>query len=304
MMTEELFTERIRRNIEEEIGGEATVIVQKVCKNNGVMLDGLSIFQKEINLSPTIYLEGYYKQYLAGEAPEEIVREIIACYREYCPVNGFNAEFFMDYGRVRKRLAYRLVSREKNEKMLEDVPYFPYLDLAVVFFCGVESDEIGCGSIQIKNEHLRFWGIEPKQLFADAENNMKALYPEKVCTMRELFCSVEEGENLFERELAESGHAEEIPMYVMTNAQRAYGAAVILYQGVLEELAERLMSDLAILPSSIHEMIVVPVQDEKEAGDMLPMVREINATQVGPEEVLADSVYYYARSDNNLTVIH
>ncbi len=299
-VTMERFAEQVKNMIQIKAGDGASVVVQSVCKNNAVTLTGLSIFREGSNISPTVYLEEYYERYLEGSGMNELAEEIMACYREHCISESFDADFYMDYARVRERLAYRLINREKNERLLGEIPHIPYLDLEIVFFCRIENDELGCGIIQVRNEHLRFWEVETEQLFADAENNMRRLYPEMVCTIMELLCSQDKEDGTVVKELPECG----IPMYIVSNMQKAYGAAAILYDGLIEGLAQRLDSDLALLPSSVHEMIAVPVDGEQQACGMLGMVCEINATQVEPEEVLADSLYYYERKSGNLIVIH
>lgn len=298
----EQFAECVRAVVQERAGEEGTVFVQEVRKNNGVMLTGLSIFGKGSNLSPTIYLEEFYERYAEGVGLAELAEEILSCYEERCTAKTFDAEFYTDYEQVKKRLAYRLINWEKNREMLGEIPHIRYLDLAIVFFCRIESEELGDGMIQIRNDHLRFWEKEEKQLFQDAADNMEEQYPALVCTMQELIRMLE-GEKDPAADAA-PGAGSEVPMYVLTNTQKMYGAAVMLYPGVLEGLSERLRSNLAILPSSVHEVIAVPVRDGQEAGEMLQMVCEINAAQVDAEEVLADSVYYYEYLAEKLTVIH
>lgn len=303
-MTKQGFAEQAGIGLKRAIGGDAEVLIQNVCKNNGIVLTGVSIFSKDRNMSPTIYLENSYEQYLGGESMEEIVKELYACYLENCPEDAFDTDFFMDYQLARERIAYRLVSREKNQNLLEEVPFIPYLDMAITFFCKIQHEELGCGIIQIKNEHMRIWGVEKEQLFYDAGQNMHRLCPELICTMQELLENAGNEQEIPEDVFREADEAGELQMMVVTNSDKSYGAAVILYEGVLERLSERMQSSLAILPSSVHEMIVLPVKSEKEAAAFCEMVHEINETQVDPEEVLTDSVYFYGKHTHTLTISH
>lgn len=301
-ITKQHFAGLVENALREAIDGEAEVSLQTIRKNNGIMMTGISIFRKERNISPTIYLESYYEQYLAGQNVEEIAQEILACDREHTPEISFDTDFFMDYELAKERIAYRLVNREKNRKLLEEIPFIPYLDLAITFFCKIEHDELGCGIIQIRNEHVKLWGVEKEQLFRDAERNMRNLYPELVCTMQELLESVEKEQEIAESMAGEVEKAQELSVYVVTNSYKSYGAAVMLYEGILDGLTRRLKSSIAILPSSVHELIVLPVKSVAEASELRGMVREINATQVEPEEVLTDSVYYYGKHTRTLTI--
>lgn len=300
-LTKQCFAKQAENALREAVGNEADVSIQKVRKNNGIVLTGLSIFGKDRNVSPTIYLEDYYEQYLDGAPMEEIVEDILSCYQAHDSVS-FDTDFFMDYELAREHIAYRLVNREKNRKLLEEIPHIPYLDLAITFFCKIEHEELGCGTIQIRSEHMRIWGITKEQLYDDAKRNMRTLYPELVCTMQELLWSVNKEQEVPEEILEEVGNAKELPMYVVTNVHKSYGAAVLLYEGVLDGLTERMKSDLAILPSSVHELIVLPVKSEAEALSMREMVKDINETRVEPEEVLSDTVYYYGWNTHTLTI--
>lgn len=303
-MTKQCFAEQAGAALKKVIGGNAEVLVQNVRKNNGVVLTGVSIFSRDRKMSPTIYLESSYEQYLDGESMEEIVKELYACYSENCPENAFDTDFFMDYELVREQIAYRLVNREKNRNLLEEVPFIPYLDMAITFFCKIQHEELGCGIIQVKNEHMQIWGVEKEQLFYDAEQNMRRLCPELICTMQELLESAGNEQEIPEEVLREASESGQLQMIVATNTDKSYGAAVILYEGVLAGLSERMQSSLAILPSSVHEVIVLPVKNEEEAAAFCDMVHEINETQVEPEEVLTDSVYFYGKHTHTLTISH
>lgn len=301
--TQQDFVEQTEEALRKAVGSEADVSVQKVCKNNGIILTGVSIFGQERNVSPTVYLESYYGQYLQGESMEEILEEILSCFREHDPWLSFDTGFFVDYELAKEHIAYKLISREKNEKLLEEIPYIPYLDLAITFFCKIEHEELGCGAIQIRNEHMWMWGVTGEQLLEDAKRNMRTLYPELVCTMPELLKSVEKEQEVPQEMIEEVEKAKEIAMYVVTNAYKSYGAAVMLYEGIFDGLSERLKSSLAILPSSVHELIVLPVRSKEEAASLRDMVHEINTTRVEPEEVLTDSVYYYGQDARTVTLL-
>ena len=89
-------------------------------------------------------------------------------------------------------------------------------------------------------------------------------------------------------------------MYVLGNRMKLFGAAVLLYDGLLEKIADQIKKNFFILPSSIHEVILIPDDEDQEAEELWKMVCEINATQVEPEEVLTDSVYYFSRKNKKI----
>ena len=87
----------------------------------------------------------------------------------------------------------------------------------------------------------------------------------------------------------------ELSFYVLTNKDKMFGASAMLYTEQMKRLAYRLQSDLLILPSSVHEVLLLPDDHDREYDFYRQMVQEVNATQVDPEEILSDSLYRYDR---------
>ena len=86
-------------------------------------------------------------------------------------------------------------------------------------------------------------------------------------------------------------------MYVATTPDKIHGAGVLAYQDFMDQAAERAGGDFFILPSSIHEILIVPDDGNATLSQLQDMVREVNATQVAPEEKLTDNVYHYDSKD-------
>lgn len=89
-------------------------------------------------------------------------------------------------------------------------------------------------------------------------------------------------------------------MYILTNQVRSFGAASILYPHMLDMVAELLHENYFVLPSSVHEVIIVPGSVSPTYSELHKMVREVNETQVDDEEILSDSVYYYHAESGTL----
>ena len=89
-------------------------------------------------------------------------------------------------------------------------------------------------------------------------------------------------------------------MYVLTNQNKLNGASCILYEHLLELFADRLGADLYILPSSVHEVILIPATSDTSFAELSRMVKEVNETQVSPEEILSDHVYYFSRNSRSI----
>lgn len=302
-MTYEDFLSYVRTKLEQQLGDKVQVSLHRMAKNNGVQLDGVSILETEGKIAPTIYLNEYFRLYERGMSIPEILEQVIQLYEKSKVSIPMDTDFYSTFENVKEHLACKLISREKNEELLRKVPYVPYLDLAIVFYYKMESEVMGRGSILVYNSHIRMWNTSKKSVYEAARENTLKLLPHTFCHIREMIDSVqaELGEENWNA-MFEDEDAPEFPMYVLTNEEQCFGAAGILYDHVLEEIGERLQSDFYVLPSSIHECIIVPNYVSSSRDELQNMVTEINATQVLPEEVLSDSVYFYQRKMHSLTL--
>lgn len=198
-----------------------------------------------------------------------------------------DSNYSMSFKEVKQNIFYRVVNYEKNRAALADKPFLPFLDLAVTFHCLIKSNEDQVISIHLTNEHLKLWEINTKMLTGWAVENTPRLFPVKINTMEEVL----------------SGIASPDPgrsIYVITNETGINGASCILYQGAVKYLADQLEEDLYILPSSIHEIIVLRDNGNMDKNALARMVAEVNSTQVTEEDYLSDSIYYYSREEEKI----
>lgn len=294
-MNYQQFIKEVERRVKEKIKGNETmtVYIHTAVKNNGKERKGITVSEKGIHISPTIYLEEYFQQFQEGKPIEEIVEKILQLYEEVKCSHPCEESLLQNYEELKGKFACKLIHRGKNEKLLNDIPYVPWMDLAIVVFVLLEVSPYGTATVLVRKEHLEIWGLTEAQLFDEAKKNTPILLPYQFCPMRKLLqeiCpyAVDEGEE------------EEESLYVLSNKLRSFGAASMLYDGILEKMGQKLGENYYILPSSIHEVIVVPESKSPVKQDLEEMVREINETQVEEEEVLSDRVYYFSRKENRL----
>lgn len=276
------------------MGSEVQVERRRITKNNGVELEGITITEEGRKISPMIYLEEYYHIYEKGATLSEIAEDILRIYKKSRENIPQTPDFYMDFEKIRTQVACKLINYERNEEQLSRVPYVRCLDLALVFYYIMEEKDIGRGTILIYNSHLDLWGITREQLYETARRNTPRLLPFEFKEMRELM------EENFED--TEELLGEELPMYVLSNVDRQFGAVNIIYDSVLSEIGRKLEDDFYILPSSVHECIIVPVKTRATRDGLKNMVWDINRTQVLPEEVLSDNVYFYERNSHRLSL--
>ena len=311
------FIFHVLQKIQEDMDKHVKITVCDVPKNNGIVLTGLTFTQDGINISPTIYLDKFYQEYEEGQSMEEIVEEIKKIYHQSKMEGDLNMDFFTNYENAKKNIVYKLINYEKNRELLEDVPHRKYLDFAIVYYYLVNREEFSNASILIHNKHMDNWGVDEKELFAVAKNNTPGLLPAHFCGMMEILKELtEEKDSFLDRILEERcmSDADEIKMlveihirkdetgmYVLSNESRLFGAVAMLYEGMLKKCANQLNADLYILPSSVHEVIILADEGQIDKDKLEKMVREVNATQVEPEEFLSDYVYYFSRKTGKIT---
>lgn len=286
------FEEKMVGLLRERFREAAQISVQDILKNNGITRRGISVVTEGERFTPVLYLDTAYERYLAGETAEEVFEGLMehndGQIREMEPEWDFQPEQFADYSYVKEYLRLKLVNYGKNTKLLRDMPYVRWNDLAVIFYY-----EIGDGQaqVQINNRHLALWGKPLETLYQNAMENMRNSVPDKRFPLSDLIG----------RE-ALPWIGEEPPIHVLTNSTRRYGAAAMLYTRKIRELAEETGTDLVILPSSLHEVLLVPDREEMRQG-YRQMVGEVNRAVLEPEEVLSDNIYRYSREKDMVELL-
>jgi len=294
-MSYETFCERMKDIVQQYYGVEVNVTLHTVQKVNGVVLRGITVMREGRSIMPTLYLEHYFDLYSKGMPLYDVVHRFIVEYDKACIYDDFDIGFFEYYEKVKPHLGYKLINYDMNRDLLKEIPHKCYLDLAIVCYCNIVDDRIGKGTILIRNEHLDIWKVEQDTVVRDSLQNMQVIFPADVINMADLL-----------KELY-SDPAQlicgKLPMYVLTTKARMYGAAAILYNGQLEEIAREVEDDFYLLPSSIHEIIIVPKQYVADENYLSQMVDEINQEQVDIEEVLSNHAYLYSNLTKEITLL-
>jgi len=294
------FKEEIVRIIEEYPGVPGRVQVFPVLKNNGKRLDGLCIYQDGQTVSPSIYLNEYYARYQDGAGMEELAEEILRAYTRAEIPEELRERSISEYDKAKDRLAFRLINYEENKELLKSVPHRRVLNLAVVYYVLLRKTEDGIMTALVRNSLMELWGIDQKELDRGALINTPKLHPADFREIGEVMAELWDGDDAPETEDAEPDDF--LRMYVLTNSDRNYGAACMLYPNMLEMAADRLGGDILILPSSIHEVIVTPWNRDLSGGELEEMIGDINRTRVASEEVLGGQAYIYRQNSGSLEI--
>lgn len=271
------------------LGDGMSLHIHTALKNNGVERVGLTITDKRINISPTIYLEEYYKQFQKGLEVDDIVQNLLEVYHEVKFEHTWDVHTIKNFETMRSKIVYKLIHAERNETLLRTIPYIAYLDFAIVFYILFDVDESGTATIPVTHELIHLWDVTLDEIqhcaFCNAPTLLPATFKPMQLVINELM-----GTNYSENDFAED------LMFVLTNSLRSFGAACILYEGMLDKISEEIGENFYILPSSIHELIIVPESNSPSREHLNEMITEVNQTQVDDEEFLSECVYYYDRA--------
>lgn len=304
-MTYETFKTKLLAQLAQMLPEDTHFEVQRILKNNHLVLDGLLISTPSVNVSPTIYLNYYYETYTDGVPFCDIAERIVACYEKYKLDNSVDVSFFCDFAKVKDYIIFKLVNLEQNTELLQDIPHIPYLDLAIVFCYFLPSgtcdalEESASATILIHNSHMGYWGTCAEDLLQIAKENTPRLFEPQLHPLSDMVLDLISP--LDENGMSPDDFALDIPVYVLTNNRKFLGAATLLYHGILEKCAQTLDDDFYIIPSSIHEVLLLPSGIGSSAEDLTALVRDVNENHVAIEEILSNHVYFYNRFERQIT---
>lgn len=261
-------------------------------KNNNVIWDVLSI-KGDRNIVPGVYMEPYYHAYIEGTEMNAVLQKIADIYMESMEqVGEFSTDWFQ-YENVKNGIFVTVQNAEMNRELLEKVPHEIREDLALLYRVQVELANKEKGSVLIHNTHLKTWGIDEETLKEVAWNNMHSYCPPVFSTMGDVLRSA--GCDIFPT------NVHPVEMYVLSNRDKQYGAAYMFDTEVMDRIAEEIGGDIVVIPSSIHESILLRKQEDMDFDFLRKMVKEVNHTQLHPTEILSDEVYQYSRDTQTLS---
>ena len=290
-MEYEKFKEQFVEDLKErlEAGGEKFSVdlnaVQKMNQN----YEAVTVKPEDAIIGVNLNMTEIYERYDRGMSYDTLVREVAEkADRALHDRPDFNLEALQDYDQMKEKLSMEVVSAERNADLLEKVPHKNMEDMAVVYRFVLDTDSEGRGSILVTNQLMDNYGITAEQLHADALQYAPVMRPAVIQTM---------AETLLEMMGPEAKDMIPVlpddPLFVATVPDKIQGAGVLAYQDFMEQAAERVGGDFFILPSSIHEILLVRDDGTFDINHLEDMVKQVNETEVAPEDLLTDSVYHY-----------
>lgn len=287
----------------QKIGKETLEVdLHKVVKNNGITLDGITLRRKGENITPNIYLNSYFESYQMGKPLAVIMDEIIFRYEKAKEENNIELADVLNYSAIKDKIVLRLVNYEKNKEQLSNCPYKKYLDLAITFRYIASKDALGVASSLISNQEFEAWGVDLEDLYQSALFNTMREFPWQMESLAKVVteCFKLKIPELVSKEMSEAlMGAEEnglgVNMFVLSNDTGLNGATCILYDNVIKNFAKVQDANIFLLPSSVHEMMLVPENEETNPAFLRDLVVQANQSAVGFIDLLSDNIYYYDR---------
>ena len=287
----EQFISAVKESLYEQ-GSDMNVSVNEVKKLNE-SYEAMTVTPEGARVGVNIGIERFYDAYNEGRPFDEVVDKAVETINHGINERpDFDIDSFTDYSQMKEKLAMEVVSAETNREMLENVPHKDLEDMAVVYRFVLSSDDEGRASILVTNQILESMGVTPEQLHADALEIAPQIKPAEIRGMSEVMAEMmgmEQAEALGIMPM----RPEDEQLFVATVPDKTHGAGVLAYQDFMDQAAERVGGDFFILPSSIHEVLIVPDNGRMDLKELEAMVRDVNATQVAPADKLTDNVYHY-----------
>ena len=309
-MNKNEFIKRVVDELETRLGNKAEIQVNQVLKNNGITYNGIIIKEGNTNVYPNIYIDDIYNSYEEKENYNisQACDTILKIHKNSSLGAQIEKDFFTNFDDIRDNIVMKLINYDKNKKYLENHVHKRIYDLAIVFYYIFETKDARQASIFIQNKYCKIWNIDVEELYEVAYNNTFNKFPVYIESMEDKIASVinMDADELFGKG-GEDGNILDADakgmMYVIGNSNDVNGAISFLANEKLDEFSSEIDSSFYILPSSIHELILVPSETNLDASHYLELVRSTNKECLDDEDFLSDNVYFYNKSSNTIEYI-
>lgn len=298
-----LFLRTITQEVSKHLPKGSHVTCRKIPKNNQIEYTGLYIEQgKKKDFSPVLYMEPVFAELVEKKKPgssrnlkeedisvtegdiQSITDRIVSMLLSPTTTPAFLSEY-SDYEKIKSRIIARLVGQELNPYVGEFYPHRPYLDMDVLYSLYIDNDNGFSGTALISYTLMERWGVTEAELFRVAMTNMPEILGDEVHGIGNYIGQTDDAS----------------PYYVLSNREMFFGASTLLYTEKLRLLSDTWQCNLYVLPSSVHEVLIVP-EATYEADTLRELVRHVNRTELKKEDILTDSVYYYSREKKTLSL--
>lgn len=276
------------------------ISVKEVVKHNDQHRLGIEFTFAGSNFSPVIYPDALFEDYQAGKPLVEILQALSHTIEKNLPeVPGITKETvtqaLSNYESARHHLSIRLCDPDLNRELLENAVHNKVSDFEAIYQLKFTMSDESVGYSTITPTQLDNWGISMETLQKDAATCTWSEYP-ILSPMGDTLSYLSFGHPL--PNLLETGEPIQIsddmlPAFVLSNDHAMQGASLITLPDLLDQIGDILQDDFYILPSSLHEVIIVPQNTQMTLDELSEMVHSVNESQVAAEDLLSDKVQHY-----------
>ena len=297
----EIVKEELPDFLPDEVYKDLTIDDVEVSKMNDQKLHGLTFRPRGSDAAPTLYVDDLYERHQNGEDLGFLLIDLAERYEAERNAS-VPPDIDINWEKVRDNLSLRLLEKNRNIDFLSNMPYADVGNgLALIVDINMPGDMDGDWRIAVNHGVMEALKVDKETLFFTAMDDALVNDPPVLNDMTQALFSPDK-DNLLDRsdplEPADIGG-----MYVLTTETANLGAAALYYPNVKEKAAELLGSGYYVLPSSTHEVILVPDTAGHNEKDLCDMVKQANRTVVEPKDVLSDSVYHYDRDSRSLSKV-
>lgn len=303
----EMAKQEILRQLPEDVRNGLSLKEVEVVKINDQKNHGFCFQNDGSKVSPTLYLDQAYDLFLNGTSLECLMEDVTRAYLESIDRGIDPAEPDLSFDNIRDKLSLRLVEVKRNREYLLDKPHLDVGNgLALICDLQLSRNMSECWRTVVNNGIAEVNGYDKNELFQEAIRSAVKIDPPEMKNLQDVFFDDEDERNLLSDTDAplkdNTGSIE--PIYFISNRSRQFGAAAFFYPGVKEQAADILGGGYTVLPSSLHEVLLVPDSSQIPVRDLQNMVKETNRSQVEPEDILSDNIYHFDNIQRKLSTVH
>lgn len=285
-MDYEMFLEQMKEELQHRFP-EMNVEIRTVDKLQGESYRGITITPEGSSAGATLNLQKYYRQLQDGRPMTEVIRDIRDLAEDAVrQIPQVDTRQLADYEQMKDTLIMQAVPTEQNKALLAAIPHREIEDISIVYRFRLDHGDRGDATILVTNQMLQRYGITAEQLMKDAEISAPRQNPVSIRSMAEVLSEMS-GMPLDELEMGAP------PLLVATVPGAVNGSGILGYPDFLKEAAEKAGGSFYVLPSSIHEVLLLRDDGSMSAGELNAMITSINASEVSPEDRLSDSAFHY-----------
>lgn len=285
--------DKLVKIVEEKTGKNVTI--GNTQKNNGVTLTTICIESGDVNVVPIIYIDDVLDRLEKNMISYEVAADqIISFNNESQCTENIDVNYLISPENIRSSVIPVLVNVEKNKKILKDWVNTPLgkTGLTTIYKVVLSRDFHSAMTITLTNQALQMTGMTAAEVNSIAIENMRGSY-----------CINLLGELLKSHGMEIPEGLDELPMFVLSSFDGQWGASVLLYPNYLRDLSDFLNDNLLIIPSSIHEVLVLPYACCEDINHIKELIPYCNTCEVNPTEVLGDNPFLYDKATGKLSLI-